>query len=277
MDRATGIVMDKVGHVIDFYRITRASPYLLLLALSANVTSLFEAFLVGTISQSLQSVRNDFQFVSAELLITMATLAAIVGSMIGDLINDNMGRKTGLLVVNFIFIIGVLFMAFAPTSSTFVIGRTIIGLGVGMASMSNLFYISEASPNRIQGMLISFRGFMSFIGNFISSHCNVFTVNKLADASDALSKSFPPSEVGEELEKIRLAIERTNVMEKNVFKQIWNARKDNVVKKKIVATVIIQFVQQSIGLKTMTYCKSNLQYSKSLVTAEQLYSSSHCP
>ncbi|KAM0908319.1 hypothetical protein ACQ4PT_015538 [Festuca glaucescens] len=54
-----------------------------------------------------------------------------------------------------------------------VVGRVFVGLGVGMASMTAPLYISEASPARIRGALVSTNGFLITGGQFLSYLINL--------------------------------------------------------------------------------------------------------
>ncbi|XP_035820280.1 inositol transporter 4-like [Zea mays] len=64
-------------------------------------------------------------------------------------------------------------MAFSPTPRVIVVGRVFVGLGVGMASMTAPLYISEASPARIRGALVSTNGLLITGGQFLAYLINL--------------------------------------------------------------------------------------------------------
>lgn len=64
-------------------------------------------------------------------------------------------------------------MAIAPAPWMIILGRVFVGLGVGMASMTAPLYISEASPARIRGALVSTNGFLITGGQFLSYLINL--------------------------------------------------------------------------------------------------------
>lgn len=103
----------------------------------------------------------------------MAVAGAIVGAAIGGWANDRFGRRSAILMADFLFLIGATIMAAAPNPSLIVVGRVFVGLGVGMASMTAPLYISEASPAKIRGALVSTNGFLITGGQFLSYLINL--------------------------------------------------------------------------------------------------------
>lgn len=103
----------------------------------------------------------------------MAIAGAIFGAAIGGWMNDAFGRKKSILAADFVFFIGAIVMAVAPAPWVIIIGRILVGLGVGMASMTSPLYISEASPARIRGALVSTNGFLITGGQFLSYLINL--------------------------------------------------------------------------------------------------------
>jgi MFS transporter, SP family, solute carrier family 2 (myo-inositol transporter), member 13 len=67
----------------------------------------------------------------------MAVAGAIVGAAIGGWMNDKFGRKPSIIIADVLFLAGALIMAFAPRPPVIIVGRVFVGLGVGMASMTD--------------------------------------------------------------------------------------------------------------------------------------------
>lgn len=103
----------------------------------------------------------------------MAVGGAIIGAAIGGWMNDRFGRRTSILVADFLFFVGAVIMASAPNPAALITGRVFVGLGVGMASMTSPLYISEASPAKIRGALVSTNGFLITSGQFLSYLINL--------------------------------------------------------------------------------------------------------
>lgn len=103
----------------------------------------------------------------------MAVAGAIIGAAIGGWLNDKFGRKTALLVADFLFFIGAILMAAAQNPGVLILGRIFIGIGVGMASFTSPLYISEASPAKIRGALVSTNAILITGGQLISYLINL--------------------------------------------------------------------------------------------------------
>lgn len=104
---------------------------------------------------------------------SMAVAGAIFGAGFGGWINDRFGRKISLLGADVLFFIGAIIMAIAPQPWVIILGRIFVGLGVGMASMTAPLYISEASPAKIRGALVSANGFLITGGQFLAYLINL--------------------------------------------------------------------------------------------------------
>lgn len=107
----------------------------------------------------------------------MAVAGAIIGAAVGGWINDRFGRKISILMADALFFIGAIIMAASVAPWMLIIGRILVGLGVGMASMTAPLYISEASPARIRGALVSTNGLLITGGQFLSYLINLAFVH----------------------------------------------------------------------------------------------------
>ncbi|XP_042520107.1 inositol transporter 4-like [Macadamia integrifolia] len=153
-------------------------PFIMRLALSAGIGGLLFGYDTGVISGALLYIRDDFPSVEKktilqEVIVSMAVAGAIVGAAAGGWINDRFGRKMSILGADFLFFAGAVIMAFAPNPEVIIVGRVFVGLGVGMASMTAPLYISEASPARIRGALVSMNALLITGGQFLSYLINL--------------------------------------------------------------------------------------------------------
>lgn len=103
----------------------------------------------------------------------MTVAGAIIGAAFGGLINDKYGRKISILLADLLFFIGAIVMAASIAPWMLIIGRVFVGLGVGMASMTSPLYISETSPARIRGALVSTNGLLITGGQFLAYLINL--------------------------------------------------------------------------------------------------------
>ncbi|KAJ1421829.1 Sugar transporter, conserved site [Sesbania bispinosa] len=103
----------------------------------------------------------------------MVVAGAIVDVAFGGWMNDKLGRKKSKLLADVVFIIGALVMAIGPAPWVIIVGRILVGLGVGVASMTTPLYISEASPAKIKGALVSINAFLITGVQFLSYLINL--------------------------------------------------------------------------------------------------------
>jgi len=60
------------------------------------------------------------------------------------------------MVADILFTIGSVIMAIAPTIPVLMVGRLVIGFGIGVASQIVPLYLSEVAPIEIRGKLVAF-------------------------------------------------------------------------------------------------------------------------
>ena len=90
-----------------------------------------------------------------EWVVGIAVAAAAVGAALGGCISNNFGRKPTLIVASLFFSAGSVLLFTANSYLALVAGRAVLGLGVGLASMSVPAYIAESSPAHLRGRLVT--------------------------------------------------------------------------------------------------------------------------
>ncbi|KAL1807543.1 hypothetical protein ACET3Z_024533 [Daucus carota] len=80
-------------------------------------------------------------------------LAALVASFIASIVNRNYGRKITMFVGGILFLAGSFINGFAQDVPMLIIGRLLLGAGVGFANQSIPLYLSEMAPPQIRGAL----------------------------------------------------------------------------------------------------------------------------
>ncbi|XP_065005605.1 probable inositol transporter 2 [Musa acuminata AAA Group] len=160
------------------FNLTWKQPYILRLAFSAGIGGLLFGYDTGVISGALLYIRDDFESVDRstvlqETIVSMAVAGAIIGAGFGGWLNDRFGRRPSIILADLLFFVGAIIMAAAPIPGIIILGRIFVGFGVGMASMTSPLYISEASPARIRGALVSTNGLLITGGQFFSYLINL--------------------------------------------------------------------------------------------------------
>lgn len=272
------------------------NPYILRLAFSAGIGGLLFGYDTGVISGALLYIRDDFKSVDRETvlqesIVSMAVAGAIIGAAMGGWMNDRFGRRSTILVADVLFFIGAVIMASAPNPALLIIGRVFVGLGVGMASMTAPLYISEASPAKIRGALVSTNGFLITGGQFLSYLINLaftkapgtwrwmlgvagipallqfilmlllpesprwlFRKGREEEAEAILRKIYPTNEVDREIRDLKESVE-SEIQETGSSEKIniMKLLKTKTVRRGLVAGVGLQVFQQFVGINTVMY------------------------
>ena len=96
---------------------------------------------------------------------SMATLGALIGSLICFQIADILGRRRSLILASSLFLCGSLLEVLSGNAnwnyssgiSVLLLGRIIYGLGCGFAMHGAPAYIGEMAPSAIRGLLVSLK------------------------------------------------------------------------------------------------------------------------
>ncbi|KAI5300772.1 hypothetical protein KEM56_002214 [Ascosphaera pollenicola] len=70
-------------------------------------------------------------------------------------LGDRLGRRAIIVITAILFVLGALEQAFASSVWGMIIGRSIVGLAVGAASLITPLYISELAPSSLRGRLVT--------------------------------------------------------------------------------------------------------------------------
>ncbi|KAF6024403.1 SLC2A13 [Bugula neritina] len=125
----------------------------------------------GIISGAILLIREDFRLNTAwqEFIVASTIGSAAVFALVGGYLNDKVGRKPVILLASVFFTSGSLCMAFADDKYMLVIGRIIVGTGIGLSSTTTPMYIAESAPAPIRGRLVSVNIVMLAAGQFIAN------------------------------------------------------------------------------------------------------------
>ncbi|KAK9134374.1 hypothetical protein Syun_013704 [Stephania yunnanensis] len=124
-----------------------------------------------------QSTNQYCKFDSQTLTIFTSSLylAALLASFFASYITRRFGRRLSMLLGGFIFILGAALNGAAQDLAMLILGRILLGVGVGFASQSVPLYLSEIAPYKYRGSLnIGFQ-FMITIGILVANLVNYYT------------------------------------------------------------------------------------------------------
>ena len=140
------------------------------IAATAALGGLLFGYDTGVISGALLFLRTAFHL--SNLMLGVVTSLALAGAAIGagfaGPLSDRYGRRPILIVTACIFVVGGLVSAFAPILTVLLVGRLLVGLGIGGASMLTPLYLAEIAPARERGALVSFSQLAVTVGILVA-------------------------------------------------------------------------------------------------------------
>lgn len=158
-------------------RNTRPSRLVLILTLASSISGFMFGYDTGYISSALVNIGTDLSnkvLTSGEKeFITSATsLGALLGAFIGGIAANLVGRKKVILGSNVLFVVGTIIQLAAHTVWTMIVGRFILGWGVGIASLIAPLMLSELAPSKYRGRLIVTNGMFLTGGQLVAYFIN---------------------------------------------------------------------------------------------------------
>ncbi|HZK69091.1 MAG TPA: sugar porter family MFS transporter [Paludibacter sp.] len=148
-------------------------------SLTAALGGLLFGFDTAVISGTIPFITKYFQLSHAMLgwAVSSALIGCIIGSVSIGKPGDIYGRKFMLKILALLFLISAIGTAASNTLTQFVIFRLIGGLAIGGASVLSPLYISEISPAKLRGRLVSIGQLAIVSGILISFFSNYFLIN----------------------------------------------------------------------------------------------------
>jgi sugar porter (SP) family MFS transporter len=139
-------------------------------AIIAAVGGLLFGYDTGVISGAILFIQKDLKANSTEQewIISVLLLGAMLGAVISGYLADRISRKWTKVVSGTVYVIAALGCAFSVSVPMLIGSRFVLGLAVGTASFVAPLYISEVSPPRVRGGLVSFNQLAVTVGILVS-------------------------------------------------------------------------------------------------------------
>ncbi|MFM9372825.1 sugar porter family MFS transporter [Streptomyces sp. Da 82-17] len=144
-------------------------------------------FDTGVVSGALLYIKHDFQLNSFEQgsVVSVLLVGAVVGATAAGGLADRFGRRKALGLIGAVFVVGTAIAALAGGYLTLMAGRIVLGLSVGAASATVPVYLSEISPTKIRGRLLTMNQLMITVGILVA-----YMVNLVFASSEAWRLMF---------------------------------------------------------------------------------------
>lgn len=99
-----------------------------------------------------------------QVVVSSTVLAACLSSFcLGSRLNDIYGRCGAIQWAAAAFLCGSLILALAWNMTSLVLGRVVVGVGIGIASLTTPLYIAEAAVPQQRGQLVTVNAFMVYV------------------------------------------------------------------------------------------------------------------
>ncbi|KAM5348605.1 hypothetical protein ACJ41O_008429 [Fusarium nematophilum] len=151
----------------------RPSTFVLVLTFAAGISGLLFGYDTGVVSATLVSIGTSLSnrtltSMDKSIITSSTSLFALLISPFSSVLADRLGRKRVILYADILFIAGALLQAWSSTVGLMVIGRCIIGAGVGAASFVVPLYIAEVAPAAHRGRLVTTNVLFVTLGQMVA-------------------------------------------------------------------------------------------------------------
>ncbi|MFH1791443.1 MAG: sugar porter family MFS transporter [Candidatus Omnitrophota bacterium] len=144
----------------------KSKGLVVVIAAVAAVGGLLFGFDTGVISGALLFIKKEWALlpISQEFVVSAVLVGAILGAALSGKLADRFGRRRIIIATAVIFAVGSFATALAHSVDMLILGRIVIGIAIGVASFTVPLYISEISPAKMRGALVSLNQLAITIG-----------------------------------------------------------------------------------------------------------------
>jgi len=134
-----------------------ANAYLWFICIVAACGGLLFGYDAVVVSGTNSQVVEQFSFSKAELgfYVSCVLWGCAIGSGIAGPVSDTFGRKKTLMMASVLIFISAVWSGLASNPTNLIIARLIGGFGIGAATMVCPLYISEVSPEKYRGRMVT--------------------------------------------------------------------------------------------------------------------------
>ncbi len=146
--------------------VKKIHPIVYFVGFTAALAGLLFGLDIGGISGAQQFIQGEFKIPdwTVESIVSALLWGAVFCTLISGFLSSRFGRRKAIRIRAMTFAIGSILCAAAPGAEILIGARFILGIAVGVASFTAPLYLSEVSPLRIRGAMISMYQLMITIG-----------------------------------------------------------------------------------------------------------------
>ena len=161
----------------------KTNAFVIVIAIIAATGGLLFGYDSGVISGALLYIKQDPVLLAngqevmperiQEWIVSIVLVGATIGAISSGRLTDLYGRKKIIFYTAIINAVGTLLSALTPSVSVLLVARALVGLAIGVASYAVPLYISEISPARVRGTLVSLNQLAITVGILASYLVNI--------------------------------------------------------------------------------------------------------
>lgn len=134
----------------------------------------FDTVVISGADTKLQELWHTSDTFHGAVVMAMALWGTVAGAVFGGIPTNKLGRKKTLIWIGILFLLSAVGSALADDPWTFAFFRFLGGLGIGASTIAAPAYVSEISPPKDRGRLVSLYQFnivlgilMAFLSNYL--------------------------------------------------------------------------------------------------------------
>nr|WP_294782620.1 sugar porter family MFS transporter [uncultured Flavobacterium sp.] len=134
----------------------------------------FDTVVISGADKKLQELWHTSDAFHGAVVMAMALWGTVAGAIFGGIPTNKLGRKKTLIGIGILFLVSAIGSALANDPWTFAFFRFLGGLGIGASTIAAPAYVSEISPAKDRGRLVSLYQFnivlgilMAFLSNYL--------------------------------------------------------------------------------------------------------------
>lgn len=165
----------------------KTSGYVIFMAIVAAIGGILFGYDTAVISGTTEIVKNQFHLSDLKegWYVGCALIGSIAGVLVAGSLSDYLGRKLTMLISAALFSISAIGCALCSNFDALVAFRIVGGVGIGIVSIVSPIYISEVSPAKIRGTLVSLYQLAVTVG-FLLAYLMNWVIDSGIDASQVL-------------------------------------------------------------------------------------------
>lgn len=170
-----------------------STGYVVFLSVVAAIGGILFGYDTAVISGTTTAVASQFALDTMQQgwYVGCALIGSIIGVAVAGAMSDSLGRKWTMLVSAVLFSVSAIGCMLCSGFTDLVIFRIIGGVGIGIVSIVSPIYISEVSPARIRGTMVSLYQLAVTVGFLMAYVVNyIIVINAGAGYEGLMAKWF---------------------------------------------------------------------------------------